>query len=289
MFRWMCLFCIPLLLISPLASAQSSLAPAANHAADGRTLIWSDEFNGLNGSPPDPKKWVVVSNDSGYGNNELEYYTNRPANVVQQDGSLTITARRERYVGKDGKVRLYTSGRIESHGRFAFKYGRAEARIQIPAGQGIWPAFWMLGNNYTRVGWPKCGEIDIMENVGYEPSKVHGSLHGPGYSGSHPLTGVYTLPGGERFSAGYHIFAVEWAPRSIRFYVDGSLYETQTPKDLPPGKHWVFNHPFFLILNLAVGGNWPGNPDATTKFPQSMKVDYVRVYRLKRHPKGQIE
>ena len=143
----------------------------------------------------------------------------------------------------------------------------------------MWPAFWMLGNNIDNVGWPTCGEIDTMENVGSEPSKVHGSLHGPQYSGANPLTGVFTLPNNQRFSDDFHIFAVEWEPAAIRFYVDDVLYETQTPASLPPSKHWVFDHPFFLLLNLAVGGYWPGNPDATTPFPNSMLVDYVRVYQ----------
>lgn len=273
-----------MVILSPaVAGAQSESArpqlKSGGHSRT-RTLIWSDEFNGPNGSRPDSSKWVVVTNDSGYGNNELEYYTSRPANVEERNGSLMLTARREKYTGKDGQTRLYTSGRIESRERFQIKYGRIEARIKLPRGQGIWSAFWLLGSNFARVGWPDCGEIDIMENVGSELSKVHGSLHGPGYSGGHPLTGIYALPGGRRFSDGYHVFAIDWAPRSIRFYVDGVLYETQTPKDVPAGHRWVFDHPFYIVLNVAVGGFWPGNPNATTKFPQTMRVDYVRVYRL---------
>ncbi len=259
-------------------NATASQTPSGDVGA--RTLVWSDEFNGPNGSRPDPAKWVEVTNDSGYGNNELEYYTHRAANVQVRNGLLQLTARRERYVGQDGAVRLYTSGRIESRGLFNVRYGRVEARIKLPRGQGLWPAFWMLGDNYDRAGWPQCGEIDIMENVGFEPSKVHGSLHGPGYSGGHPLSGIDTLPGKARFSDDFHVFAVEWEPRAIRFYVDGVLYETQTPKDVPAGGRWVFDHPFYIVLNLAVGGFWPGNPDATTQFPQTMQVDYVRVYRL---------
>jgi beta-glucanase (GH16 family) len=160
------------------------------------------------------------------------------------------------------------------------KYGRIEARIKLPKGQGLWPAFWLLGSDFSHLGWPACGEIDIMENIGSEPSKVHGSLHGPGYSGGHPLSGVFTLPDQTRFGDDYHVFAIEWEPRAIRFYVDGTLYETQTPDNVPAGERWVFDHPFYLVLNVAVGGYWPGNPDATTKFPESMLVDYVRVYRL---------
>jgi beta-glucanase (GH16 family) len=252
----------------------------AGSTDNGRTLVWSDEFNGPEGSAPDPAKWIAVHNGSGYENNELEYYTSRPMNVREENGSLVITARREAYTGPDGISRAFTSGRIESRGRFELKYGRIEARIKIPKGKGIWPAFWMLGSDYDKIGWPACGEIDIMENVGFEPSTIHGSLHGPGYSGSNPLGGKYTLPHQERFGDGYHVFAIEWEPRQIRFYVDDILYETRTPGDVPPGNHWAFDHPFYIVLNLAVGGYWPGAPDETTRFPLRMLVDYVRVYRL---------
>lgn len=267
----------------PQAICQSSniqTARKADTAQTSRTLLWSDEFNGPNGSMPDPKKWVAVNNDSGYGNRELEYYTDRSANLHEENGNLIITARKETFTGKDGQTRAYTSGRIETRGLFNVKYGRIEARIKVPSGKGFWPAFWLLGSDFGKIGWPDCGEIDVMENVGFEPSTVHGSLHGPGYSGSNPLSGIYTLPGKQRFSAGFHVFAIEWEPKEIRFYVDGHLYETQKASDLPAGKHWAFDHPFYIVLNLAVGGYWPGNPDATTHFPASMLVDYVRVYRL---------
>ena len=260
-------------------AAMSAFAEEVNNA----TLVWSDEFNGPTGSKPDATKWDVVVNDSGYGNRELEYYTDRPANVQQKDGHLVITARKEDFTGPDGQSRMYTSARIESRGRFNVQYGRIEARIQLPkGGQGLWPAFWLLGNDYNSTGWPKCGEIDIMENVGFEPSTVHGSLHGPGYSGANPLSGIYTLPGNARFSEGFHVFAIEWEPREIRFYVDDHLFETQKADSLPAGKQWAFDHPFYIILNLAVGGYWPGDPDATTVFPSQMLVDYVRVYQLNR-------
>jgi beta-glucanase (GH16 family) len=149
----------------------------------------------------------------------------------------------------------------------------------MPRGKGLWPAFWMLGANIGQVGWPACGEIDIMENVGHEPGVNHGSMHGPGYSGATPETAIYTLPGGQSFADGFHTFAVEWEPNVVRFYVDDHLYQTRTPADLPPGTKWVYDHPFFLLLNVAVGGGWPGSPDGSTSFPQTMKVDYVRVYK----------
>jgi beta-glucanase (GH16 family) len=267
----------------PGTTAQDAASPdaaAPDAAGKERTLVWSDEFNGLDGSVPDSAKWSVITNDSGYGNRELEYYTDRSSNVHQQNGNLVITARHEPFTGPDGLARSYTSARIESQGRFELQYGRIEARIRIPQGQGIWPAFWMLGSDFERIGWPACGEIDIMENVGFEPSRVHGSLHGPGYSGGSPLSGIYTLPNQGRFSDGFHVFAIEWEPRTVRFYVDDILYETQTADNVPPGSHWAFDHPFFLVLNVAVGGYWPGDPDATTPFPAAMLVDYVRVYRM---------
>ena len=136
----------------------------------------------------------------------------------------------------------------------------------------------MLGSNIDLVGWPNCGEIDIFENFGREPAIVHGTVHGPGYSGAQGITSSFTLPAGQRFADDYHLFAVEWEPAQIRFYVDSSLYKTVTPADLPSGQTWVFNHPFFLILNVAVGCDWPGSPDGSTGVPQTMLVDYVRVY-----------
>jgi beta-glucanase (GH16 family) len=217
---------------------------------------------------------------NGWGNNELETYTNRTQNVHVQNGNLVITANKEKYTGTDGIAREYTSARIKTAGLFEQKYGRFEARIKIPQGQGMWPAFWMLGNNIDKAGWPACGEIDVMENIGKEPPIAHGSMHGPGYSGDKGLTGSYSLPSG-KLAADFHIFAVEWEAAAVRFYVDGNLYETRTQADLPTGQGWVFDHPFFILLNVAVGGGWPGNPDATTAFPQTMLVDYVRAYAKK--------
>jgi beta-glucanase (GH16 family) len=217
---------------------------------------------------------------NGWGNNELETYTNRTQNAHVQDGNLVITANKETFTGSDGITRQYTSARLKTASLFEQKYGRFEARIKITFGQGMWPAFWMLGNNIGTAGWPSCGEIDIMENIGKEPSIVHGTIHGPGYSGANGLGGPYTLPSG-KFADDFHIFAIEWEASALRFYVDGNLYETRTPADLPAGKTWVFDHPFFILLNVAVGGDWPGNPDNTTVFPQNMLVDYVRVYAKK--------
>jgi beta-glucanase (GH16 family) len=240
----------------------------------GWTLLFSDEFAGPKGTAVDASKWNLVNKGDGFGNNELEFYTNRTDNAaLDGDGSLVITAKKEAYMGRD-----YTSARLESSGKFEHAYGRVEARVKIPRGQGIWPAFWMLGNDISTAKWPNCGEIDIMENVGKEPTIVHGSLHGPGYSGGNPLSASYTLPNGEKFADAFHVFAIEWETNVVRFYVDDHLYETRTPTDVPAKAKWVYDHPFFILLNVAVGGQWPGSPDSTTQFPQTMTVDYVRVY-----------
>ena len=243
----------------------------------GYVLAWSDEFNGTDGSLPDPKKWIIETGGGGWGNNELETYTNRTQNVHIQNENLVITSIKETFKGADGITRPYTSARIKTAALFEQKYGRFEARIKIPQGQGMWPAFWMLGNDIGKVGWPNCGEIDIMENIGKEPGMVHGTIHGPGYSGAQGPSASYSLPSG-KFADDYHVFALEWEPAAIRFYVDDHLYATRTPADLPAGAKWVYDHPFFILLNVAVGGDWPGNPDQTTVFPQTMQVDYVRVY-----------
>jgi beta-glucanase (GH16 family) len=242
-------------------------------------LVWSDEFSGADGSSPDSSKWTYDLGGKGWGNQELESYTNRKENARIEKGNLVITALKESYTGADGLTRDYTSARLKTLGLFAQTYGRFEARIKIPAGQGMWPTFWMLGEDISSAGWPKCGEIDIMENVGKEPGTVHGSLHGP--STERPtsdLTSIFSLPVGQNFADDFHLYAVEWDPEIVRFYVDSNLYASFQSSQWPAGGKWVFDHPFFIILNLAVGGNWPGSPDASTKFPQSMLVDYVRVY-----------
>ena len=270
----------------PCAAALLALAlSAANASAQTAwTLAWSDEFNGPAGSPVDGTKWVLeVGNGSnGWGNRERQYYTNTTKNASTDGaGNLVITAYKET-LGKKYRcwygVCQYTSARLKTQGRFEQAYGRFEARIRVPFGQGIWPAFWMLGGNIQSAGWPACGEIDIMEHIGREPFNVYGTIHGPGYSGAAGIGAPYTLTGA-RFTDDFHVFAVEWEPNQIRWYVDGQLYQTRTPADLPAGSAWVFDHSFFMLLNLAVGGYWPGDPDATTVFPQKMFVDYVRVYR----------
>jgi beta-glucanase (GH16 family) len=244
-------------------------------------LSWSDEFDGANGSPADPSKWSYDVGGGGWGNNELEYYTSGTSNAVQQDGSLVITATPEgasAYSCWYGPCQ-FTSARLNTAGKFTQQYGRFEARIKIPQGEGVWPAFWMLGDDIGSAGWPGCGEIDVMENIGRTPDTTYGTTHGPG-PGSYPGTGLSgAYNGGAPMGNDFHVYATEWDASSVKFFVDGTLYWTVTPSMLPAGATWVFDHPYFLILNFAVGGSWPGSPNGTAGFPQSMIVDYVRVYR----------
>jgi beta-glucanase (GH16 family) len=248
-------------------------ATADSGAPSGWKLVWSDEFDGPAGSLLNASRWVYETGGGGWGNNQLEFDTNRAENAsLDGMGELVITARKESYMGRD-----YTSARVKTQGKFEHGYGRYEARMRIPFGQGIWPAFWMLGADIGSANWPTCGEIDIMENIGREPDTVHGTIHGPGYSGGAGIGAANKVAQG-RFADDYHVFAIEWEKEVIRWYVDGKLYQTRTPKDLPGGARWVYDHNFFILLNLAVGGQWPGNPDGTSTYPQTLKVDYVRVY-----------
>ena len=241
-------------------------------------LIWSDEFNAANGTPVNESKWTNEVGGHGWGNHELEYYTDRTSNSFQSKGLLVIKVLKEHFTGANKFAREFTSARLTTKKSFSSTYGRIEARIKLPQGQGIWPAFWMLGADIDKTHWPSCGEIDIMENIGKEPSMIHGTLHGPGYSGKKGPSSSYSLPAGRVFAESFHVFAVEWEEEVIRFYCDEVLYATRTPADLPAGTKWVYDKPFFIILNVAVGGDWPGSPNETTKFPQEMLVDYVRVY-----------
>lgn len=241
-------------------------------------LVWSDEFD-VNGAP-DPNKWTYdIGNGAaegipGWGNQELQYYTDRAENVIVEGGMLKIMAKQELFMGSS-----YTSARITTKGLFQQKYGRFEARIKLPWSKGLWPAFWMLGDDSDGAVWPEIGEIDIMENKGSEPTITHGTVHGPGYSGINPITKTYELPIG-RFDTEFHVFGVEWGPNYVNYYVDDVLFLQITPDDLEDDDVWVFNdNPFHMILNVAVGGVFPGFPDASSVFPQTMYVDYVRVYQ----------
>lgn len=259
------------LLAVTVPSARADNPPAA--APDWR-LVWSDEFNQPDGSLPDPAHWNFETGGNGWGNNELEFYTARTNNARIEAGKLVLEAQTENYGN-----RHITSARLQTKGKFSCTYGRIEARIKIPFGQGIWPAFWMMGTNIDALGWPGCGEIDIMENIGKEPGTVHGTVHGPGYSGSGGIGGPYTLPNGAKFAADFHIYGIEWETNRIRWQVDGQTYFSITPERLPHHAAWAFDQSKFILLNLAVGGGWPGYPDATTTYPQRMEVDYIRVYQ----------
>ncbi|MFE6171534.1 ricin-type beta-trefoil lectin domain protein [Streptomyces sp. NPDC056464] len=263
--------------LSAVLVASAAIGPAQAEQPDvsAAAVTFSDNFDGAAGSAVDSSKWQIETGDN-VNNHERQYYTSGNKNAaLDGQGHLVITARRENpanYQCWYGTCQ-YTSARLNTSGKFTAQYGHVEARMKVPRGQGMWPAFWMLG---TPVNWPDSGEIDIMENVGFEPSTVHGTIHGPGYSGSGGIGAGYSLPNGQAFADAFHTFAVDWAPDSITWSVDGNVYQRRTPADLG-GRQWVFNKPFFLILNLAVGGYWPGDPDGSTVFPQQLVVDHVSV------------
>lgn len=269
---------IPLAALLFLVPA-SLCGPSASTTSPRWTLTWSDEFSSADGSAPDPAKWTYDVGGDGWGNFETQSYTARSQNAQIQNGNLVIAARREPFTEADGIERDYTSARLKTQAVFEQAYGRFEARIKIPKGQGMWSAFWMLGADVKQNGWPNCGEIDIMENIGSEPGINHASLHGPsGVAATSDLTGTFVLPTGQKLADDFHVYAIEWEPDVVRFYVDSINYAAFTRTQWPAGGQWVFDHPFFIILNVAVGGGWPGPPDASTQFPQQMLIDYVRVY-----------
>jgi beta-glucanase (GH16 family) len=244
----------------------------------GWSLVWSDEFDGAAGSPADPATWQAEVGGHGWGNEELQYYSDSSENAALDGaGNLAIVVERvdpqlrgSRFDGCE-----YSSARLVSKDRVAFSYGLVQARIRLPRGRAIWPAFWMLGQNIDEVGWPHCGEIDVMENFGKDPTVVHGTVHGPGYSGAAGITASHRADAS--LADHFHVYAVHREPDRIRWYLDDQLYATVRPDDLR-GHQWVFDHEFFLLLNVAVGGTFSVSPDPSTAFPQAMLVDYVRVY-----------
>ncbi|MFD2585937.1 family 16 glycosylhydrolase [Croceitalea marina] len=233
-------------------------------------LVVADEFN--TDGAPNSNIWGfdIGTGENGWGNNELQYYTDRTSNVKVENGVLVITAQRENFEGS-----AFTSARLLTKDKFEQRYGRFEARIRLPFGQGMWPAFWMLGADIDENPWPAAGEIDIMEYRGQNPTVLIGSVHGPGYSGGNAISKEYILEN-DRFDTGFHVFGVEWGPEAVNFYVDDVLYNQITREDVTG--EWVFDKPFFMLMNLAVGGSFVGSPNEETIFPQSMLVDYVRVY-----------
>jgi beta-glucanase (GH16 family) len=259
------LFCF-LFVLAACAPAFSSVSKSVPVPA-GWKLVWNDEFDG---STIQKSNWTFDLGAGGWGNGEAEYYTARAENARQENGNLVIEARQEKYEGS-----YYTSARLKTQGLQSFKYGRIEARLKVPSGAGLWPAFWMLGSDFNGKNWPDCGEIDIMEYIGKEPDLIMGTLHGPGYSGA---TGR-TKWNRQKFNIAddFHTYAVEWDTNQISWFFDGEEYSTVTRADLNSLK-WVFDQPFFIILNLAVGGQLPGPVGLKTVFPAQLLVDYVRVY-----------
>jgi beta-glucanase (GH16 family) len=270
----------------PVSAADPSTDPvgaspvARPSVPPGMSLVWADEFDAPAGTPPDPSRWTYDLGDGGrgWGNEELEWYTDRPENAAHDgEGNLVITAR-EAEPGLRcwyGPCR-YTSARLLTRGLFELTYGRIEARLKVPSGVGLWPAFWMLGADIETVGWPASGEIDVMENVGRQPRLLYGTIHGPGYSGSQGYGGTLLME--QPLADDFHVFAVDWTPERITWTVDGVRYHEATPADVAPDA-WVYDHPFFLLLNLAVGGQFGGDVSATTRFPATYLVDHVRVYQ----------
>lgn len=258
-----------------LVVSSTGCAPAAPPTAtatpiptlEGWKLLWHDEFDG---DKIDPANWTYDIGGHGWGNGEMQYYTDRPENARLENGFLVIEARQEKYNGS-----YYTSARLKSEGLQEFQYGRLEARLKVPEGKGFWPAFWMLGSNFKQVGWPDCGEIDIMEYVGREPDLILGTLHGPGYSGALGFSQwnrqTYNI------ADDFHTFAIEWDEAQITWFYDGEAYHTVTHEDVG-NRPWVFDQPFFFIINLAVGGTLGGMVSPQTVFPAQYLVDYVRVY-----------
>ena len=281
-----CAFLCGLIIACSTTISFAGSNPGISAATNSReTLVWSDEFTAsAPESAPDPANWTYDVGAGGWGNNELEVYCSYGSKTAPCDPKAPNA-----YVGNDGYLHIiarqpspgtYTSARIKTQGLQSFAYGRLEAKIKMPEGKGFWPAFWMLGDNVKTVEWPACGEMDIMETVGTNTSTNVGSIHGTGFIGT-AIGTEYKLPNNAKFSDGFHTFGILWSPKQIKFYVDDpkNVYATYTPSSLPRGAVWPFDSgKFFFILNLAVGGYWPGSPDATSVFPQEMLVDYVRVY-----------
>ncbi len=260
--------------IMPTAMPKATATSTSKDRTSTQKLVWDDEFNGAMGAPPDPEKWTAEVGGDGWGNEQLEYDTKNQNAYQDGQGHLVLEARKNSSEGFQcwyGPCQ-FTSARISTRGHFSFTYGRLEADIKIPSGQGIWSAFWLLGSDCATVGWPACGEIDIMENIGREPTTNHGTVHGPVY-----FSKSYEVPRGTLADA-YHVFALQWDPSHLYFFVDGNNYATFDKADFTQ-QGWVFDRPFYIVLNVAVGGVWPGSPDNTTVFPQKMYISYIRLYK----------
>jgi beta-glucanase (GH16 family) len=278
---------VPAITVTPATTMTATTPPAttttpaaSGPAAAARKLLFDDEFDGAAGALPSGSAWDPQTG-AGWGTGQLQNYTARTQNVkVDGSGNLAVTARKESYQGS-----AYTSARLQTKDRFSFTYGRAEARIKVPSGAGIWPAFWMLGDDIYAKGWPEAGEIDVMETIGSLPNELNGTVHAPlgSWAGLADVDGtewtkgeIYANP--TSLSDAFHVYAVEWKPGAIELSLDGKTYFTINKSQMPAGGRWTFDHPNHLLLNLAVGGEWPGAPTSGTPFPSTMLVDYVRVY-----------
>lgn len=267
---------IPIVILSALlssfgtacTSSQARVNPTPIPAPEGWTLTWHDEFEG---DKIDPANWTYDLGAGGWGNGEAQHYTSRKENARLENGLLVIEARQEKYQDS-----YYTSARLKTQGLQEFQYGRIEARLKVPTGKGLWPAFWMLGNDFDGSNWPDCGEIDIMEYLGKEPDLIMGTLHGPGYSGALGISKWNRQS--YNIADDFHTYAIEWSPDQIDWFYDGVKYHTVTRDDVGDRK-WVFDHPFFILLNLAAGGQLPGPIGLDTVFPAQFLVDYVRVFQ----------
>ncbi len=237
----------------------------------GYSLVWSDEFDG-NALNTASWNYETGNGNNGWGNNEHQYYTSRVKNVFVSEGNLIIEARKDNIEGF-----LYSSARLTTKNKREFQFGRIDIRAKLPKGKGIWPALWMLGANISQVGWPVCGEIDIMELIGSEPNKVHGTLHWKGVNG-HLYQGGSTVLASGDFSDEFHVFSIIWQEDTISWYLDDRLYYSMSEADFGNAVY-PFNARQFFLFNVAVGGNWPGYPDQTTVFPQRMFIDYIRVFQ----------
>jgi beta-glucanase (GH16 family) len=266
---------------TPPHPASSTPSTSGDTASAKSGLMWSDEFSGPAGAPADPHSWSYENGGSGWGNNELEYYTQGPGNAsLDGEGHLAITAQK---VPPSSGLQCwngpcqFTSARLDSAGKQEVEYGRIEFRAKVPGGAGVWPAVWLLGSNIGQAGWPQSGELDMMEFVGKIPDGVFGTIHGPGYSGAQADSGNRDL--GEPVADQWHVYSVEWSPALIVWKVDGTEYHRATPADVAPHE-WVFDgHPFFLVINLAVGGNFGGDVASDTTFPETLLLDYIRIYQ----------
>jgi beta-glucanase (GH16 family) len=266
-------------------TTASTAAPAGATPITSRRLLFDDEFDGAAGGLPSGSAWDPQEG-AGWGTGQLQSYTARTQNVkLDGAGNLALVARKESYRGEDGKAAAYTSARLQTKDRFSFTYGRVEARIKVPSGTGLWPAFWMLGDDIYSKGWPESGEIDVMETIGSLPKELNGTVHAPqgAWSGAPDVDGAEWTRGeiythATSLSDAYHVYAAEWKPGAIDFSIDGKVYFTIAKAQMPGGGRWTFDHPNHLLLNLAVGGEWPGAPTSTTPFPSTMLVDWVRVY-----------